>query len=990
VSRHTDVEGVRAPSAHSSRIDGLKVRRPCHEGIVDAEDLDGLGRQLTTVGASLAGSRGLFLVELVELMLIEDCFTHPPLIRNHKSLAASDHKGCASNRKVQPRLQSHFGLSAVRSHVVASHSWPIVRRDTEFAAIRSALVGEQGVCGIVVIGAAGVGKTTLARSVTQSLPAPVRWVAGTESARSLPLGVFAHLVGQGTARDPIAFMAAARETLCSGENSMLGVDDAHLLDHLSATLLHQLALEGSARIVATIRSGEEVPDAITSLWKDGYLERLQLSPFNQAECVGLIERVLGGRLEGMSADLMWEASGGNALFVRHLVEGALEAGTLRQVRGVWQLRGGTAVTSELASLLDGRIEQLPEQEAHVLRLLAFAEPLALDTLSELAGTDIVESAERRGLIRVVEDSEDLDVRFTHPLYGEVIRHGLGRAGTRRLKGELFRAMEKRTIRTPAQRIRLAELALDSDAAAEPSLLVAAAQDAIALTNMMVGERLALAAVSCENSLVASELLARSLLWQGKAAEAERILGSFDPAGMNELDLVRWGSTRVANLQWSMGDAERADELLQMLRSRVTHPALRLVVDGMASASLLFENRIDAAITLSEAVLADSAAPPFAVEWAVFAGTLAAALTGRTGKVTEIIARGQQVEDKVDGLLRCLIAYGEIRALVLAGEFDTAEERSADIVRITSPGQYLAWGMANVLVGTVEAARGQFRAVTGRMEEAVAALTAESAASWSFPARLLLAQSYCALGEVEAGRKIVAELRSRVGRHVAVFEPQLRIAEAWLAATGGQVSGAISAALEAADAAAGSGQQAVELMALHAAARFGDRSSLQRLVDVAKGIDGPLAAVDADHAAGLLNGDANAVFSAAQQFEHAGALLSAADAAAQAAALFDAAGDRRNAVDAAASADRLAAACGGVQTPELLVASNPLPLSVREREIAHLVAQGLSNRDIAERLVVSTRTVESHIYKACIKVDVSDREGLAILIRRGGGPPKRID
>jgi DNA-binding NarL/FixJ family response regulator len=279
---------------------------------------------------------------------------------------------------------------------------------------------------------------------------------------------------------------------------------------------------------------------------------------------------------------------------------------------------------------------------------------------------------------------------------------------------------------------------------------------------------------------------------------------------------------------------------------------------------------------------------------------------------------------------------------------------------------------------------------GRMEETVAALTAEkAAASWSFPARLLLAQSYCALGEVEAGRKIVAELRGRVGRHVALFEPQLRIAEAWLAAAGGQVSGAISAALEAADAAASSSQQAVELMALHAAARFGDRSSLQRLVDVAKGIDGPLAAADVDHAAGLLNGDADAVFSAARQFEHAGALLSAADAAAQAAALFDAAGDRRNAVDAAAAADRLSAACGGIQTPALLVASNPLPLSVREREIAHLVAQGLSNRTIAERLVVSTRTVESHIYKACIKVDVSDREGLAILIRRGGGPPKRI-
>src|SRR5262249_2323680 len=157
--------------------------------------------------------------------------------------------------------------------------------------------------------------------------------------------------------------------------------------------------------------------------------------------------------------------------------------------------------------------------------------------------------------------------------------------------------------------------------------------------------------------------------------------------------------------------------------------------------------------------------------------------------------------------------------------------------------------------------------------------AETAASWSFPARLLLAQSYCALGEVEAGRKIVAELRGRVGRHVAVFEPQLRIVEAWLAAAAGHLRRGISAALWAADTAAGSGQQAVELMALHAAARFGDRSSLRRLIDVAKRIDGPLAAADADHAAGLLNGDANAVFSAAQRFEHAGALLSAADAAA---------------------------------------------------------------------------------------------------------------
>jgi DNA-binding NarL/FixJ family response regulator len=871
---------------------------------------------------------------------------------------------------------------AVKLLVVDTRSWPIVRREEEFSAIHSALAGRQGSSGIVLFGDAGVGKTTLARSVTQSLPTPVHWVAGTESARSIPLGVFAHLVGPAASRDPIAGLAAARETICSAEHSIIGVDDAHLLDHLSATLVHQLALEGSVRIVAAVRTGEAVPDAITSLWKDGYLKRLRLTPFSKAQCLGLVEDALGGRLEGLSADLMWEASGGNALYIRHLVEGALEAGTLRQVRGVWQLRGRTAVTSELASLLDARIEQLPEDEAHTLRLLAFAEPLALDVLAGLVGDQTVERVERRELIRVVEDLRSLDVRFTHPLYGEVIRRGLGLAAARRLKGELFQALQQQPIHAPAQRIRLAELALDSGAPADTELFAAAAQDAIALTNITLGERLARAAVNRDGGLLASELLARSLLWQGKAAEAEQILGAFDPDDMNEPDLVRWGTARIANLQWSMGDAAGADEVLQLLQRRVSHPALRLVVEGVGAATRAFENRLDEAAAAAQRVLDDPSASPPAVEWAVFGGTLAAALTGRVDDAAAIVARGHQIEHKVDGLLRYPTAYGEIRALTLVGDFDEAEARSGDIVQVTSPGQYLAWGMANVLVGTVEVTRGRFAAAAPRMEETVAALAAESAASWSFPAGMLLAQSHCVLGHIDAAAKSVAELRSRVDRHVAVFQPQFRLVEAWLAAAQGHVSGAISSALEAADLAKGYGQRAVEMLALHDAARFGDLSSLQRLIDVAASIGGRLAAIHAAYAAALLASDAAKVHEAAEQFEAVGVLLSAADAAAQAAVLLRAADDRRHALEAAAMADRLASDCGGVRTPALDIASQPLPLSPREREIANFVAQGLSNRDIADRLVVSTRTVEGHIYRACIKLDVTDREGLAMVIRQG--------
>jgi DNA-binding CsgD family transcriptional regulator len=861
-------------------------------------------------------------------------------------------------------------------------NWPVVQRDDEYTIIQSALVDQQGVCGIVLVGDAGVGKTTLARLVTQSLTARVQWVAGTESARSIPLGVFAHLVGAATSRDPVAFLAAARETILSEGHSVIGVDDAHLLDQLSATLLHQLALDGSVRIVATVRSGETVPDAITSLWKDGYLQRLHLMPFTKDQCVTLIESALGGRVEGLSADLMWESSGGNALFVKHLVEGALEAGTLRQVRGVWQLRGRTAVTSELASLLDSRIDQLPDNVLHALRLLTFCEPLDLDTLSDIAGVDAVEDAENRGLVRVVEVHKGIEVSFNHPLFGEVIRRRLGMAGARRLRGEVVRALQGQPLRGPADRIRLAELTLDSDESPELDLLVSAARDAIALTNVTLGERLARAAVNRGGGLVASELLARSLLWQGNSAEAEETLSAFDPDQMNELELVRWGLVRIANLHWSMGDAEGADEVLDLLCDRVAHPGLKLVVAGVASASRLFENQLREAVELSKLVLASPDASAAAVEWAVFGGALALALMGRGDEVEAVADRGHQIDDKVDGLLRYLTAFGEVRALVLGGDFDTAAKRSADIVRITSAGQYLAWGMANVLVGTVELGRGRFADTASRMEQTVAALTSESAASWSFPARLLLAQSYCALGRTDAGAKMVAELATRSGKHVAVFAPQLRIAESWLAAAEGNVSAAIELALDAARLASESRQTAIEMLALHDAVRFGDQTCLDRLADLGTTTGGRLASTIAAHAAAVRDRDAVKLCEAARRFEHIGALLSAADASAQAAVAFEAADDRRRSMAAAAAATRLAAECGGIRTPALELAAHPLPLTVREREIANLVAAGLSNKEIADRLVVSVRTVEGHLYRACIKLDISDREDLAAMIRTG--------
>lgn len=174
--------------------------------------------------------------------------------------------GTIDGRGQAPRLSPAKVHPDLHSYPMA-RSWQLLDRQTEFGAVRSAMA-DDSTCGAVLVGAAGVGKTTLARAVTKSLDADVRWVACTESSRSIPLGVFAHWIQASGSRDPTALIAAARESIVSTANPIIGIDDAHLLDDLSATLLHQIAVDHVGHVVATVRSGEPVPDAVTALWKD--------------------------------------------------------------------------------------------------------------------------------------------------------------------------------------------------------------------------------------------------------------------------------------------------------------------------------------------------------------------------------------------------------------------------------------------------------------------------------------------------------------------------------------------------------------------------------------------------------------------------------------------------------------------------------------------------------------------------------------------------
>jgi DNA-binding CsgD family transcriptional regulator len=139
--------------------------------------------------------------------------------------------------------------------------------------------------------------------------------------------------------------------------------------------------------------------------------------------------------------------------------------------------------------------------------------------------------------------------------------------------------------------------------------------------------------------------------------------------------------------------------------------------------------------------------------------------------------------------------------------------------------------------------------------------------------------------------------------------------------------------------------------------------------------GRLTGVFAEHAEALARDDGPALDRAARALEERGFLLFAAEAYAQAVRSHrDPSAARTSRTRAVALARR----CQGARTPALagLVLGE---LTARQRQIVTLAAAGLSNRQIAEKLTLSIRTVGNHLYSAYARLGASDRDALPCLV-----------
>ncbi|CAH0261381.1 Putative HTH-type transcriptional regulator Rv0890c [Arthrobacter sp. Bi83] len=860
----------------------------------------------------------------------------------------------------------------------------------------------------------GIGKSSVTDAVSEEMSTEmtILRIHGSSSLAKVPYGVLAPYTADlppEEADSPVAVLRAVWtyfQELKAGKDVplLLVVDDAHHLDEATANMVVDMMSAGWARVLASGRPRPGLPQALNQLWYDGQAERIDLRPLNGDQVTEVVEHTLHGTVPASTVQSLWSASGGNPLLLNCLLGDAVEAGILAKRNGIWLLLG--LLPADGPRLSDVVIKDLlrrTTEEQDALRLIALAEPVHRSLIEDVCGGAVVRSLLDHQMVRE-STGRHTELRIWHPILGESMRHQVSVSRSLQLRQKLDNYLDTRTAGAEG-RLRMVEWSLECGLEVPDPELLDAALLAVTMFNNSGARLMAGHVRAPELQAHAQSITARALFNEGKYREAATLLDGcwLELAGEPEaphilmlrasahLALGKSTGLLRAESRHQLADAgkevaaswqDRIHHLLEMADAG-DHEGIRTLIastgEAMAGAAEQGETVLQRA--RADPSTATVAEATHAVAHALLAQTLVSAGQAHQAH-TAALGAAPSLPALQDGLyfFNEFVLTRLVSASLAAGNWEAAEHELANYPTEVNEGAATFGGGIQVLRGLGFLRQGQLERAYRILLPAVEALRVNDPLQQFRFGSSLAFYAAARLGDGAQAQRLEQDLIA--ARHASGPGCEL-LAEGYAAAAAEYLDRKGSGLAKLRELAASppvAAQPGTSMECLILCSDLGDRSVIEELASLADAVEGRWAAGWHQVAQAWATGDADVLMETAAGLEEAGLINLAREAYAQAGAIWDAAGERRRARQAVAHREKCDQELGERFRESPFIASVPsVHLTRRERDIVELAVQGLSDREIAQQLMVSVRTVEGHLYRSYVKLGVRRRDELALAL-----------
>jgi DNA-binding NarL/FixJ family response regulator len=819
-----------------------------------------------------------------------------------------------------------------------------------------------------IIGRRGSGRSHLLSELDERLRGD-GWdtliVRGVAPLRGFPLAALAitKLEAPGDRRTPPSFRgssAALRERAELGKFAIL-IDDYDQLD------------DASWGVVAGARKELRIPLAITRLsfttattappaTASEAAHTLQLNPLTFDDIEHIIEARLDGPVAGQLISRVFAKSGGIPGIATAIIDAAERANRLTRVDGLWTVTGDLWDPSLLGQM-ESHLVTVSGEEREALEMLSWAGIVDIDTAGRLIGWETVESLENATLLNVVQSGSRQLVVIVPPLLAEYFRHQP--PSTRRTR--LTRQIAER-LTADQQRPALTEPPARAPFVSEPDALFIR----LLHEQQAIGRSIAQSNWSHAASLDTAAAYLGQLI--DTSAPVDVIDAAFDASrdlGGGEEQIARFTILHAAWLIRAHHDDTKARDLIQAARARTGS------YEGVIDAGLMIlDTRLGRiADDVEERLRIPDDAPSIVRGRLLEARTHAYIARGELSKARTNFDAMQALDDydprPVSAALGPLIEFGQGN-LPLAAEqamrlFNDARER-------LDPNQL----RTSAYVATcVYSAMGKFGQVGDILDTIIAMgepsvpLIPETLSMHGFGVMV----GYHTRHHI-VGHHYVSDLA--IETELAGLLPGMHWC--WskshqLAAEGDFTGGATLLWTEAVGIWDRGGRLSGALGMLSAVEMDPDPGRLAIAAAHVAEIDSPVADTHCQYVSALVNKDGNQMIAAAERLVQQGRLGPARLAYRFAETWHTAAGDTAAAQHASVARRSLFEHADARDYDYRQFRTIRTDLTERELEIGHLVADGYTNPEIAARLVLSVRTVESHVHSVGKKLAATGRDDI---------------